>query len=257
MPSRQGTVSDSRLDNSFISDSSDDEQVSELRDWAATDFWLGKKYFELNLLRCIIKDHPCCDPATLESHLHEKSQRYPYEQNLKFLQDQLHRNLWRDTDAEYKDLIVTVGRIQRLGTTHDKIQLKKSLNHFGGNPAGGMPSDTETSRSPVPQPTSFPALNSATPPKPNERPKKAAATPAAGKAAEQAASPRHVTTLELYGDSIGEAPNYTYRRCPALAEATMTFRGRTLESSGRTVKEAKQQVAKAACTEFGLSVPSK
>jgi hypothetical protein len=59
-------MSDSRLDDSFMSDSSDDEQVSELRDWAATDFWLGKKYFELSLLRCIIKDHPCCEPTTLE-----------------------------------------------------------------------------------------------------------------------------------------------------------------------------------------------
>jgi hypothetical protein len=36
----------------------------------------------------------------------------------------------------------------------------------------------------------------------------------------------------------------------------MTFRGRTLESSAKTVKEAKQQVAKAACVEFGLHVPS-
>jgi hypothetical protein len=49
-----------------MSDSSDDEQVSELRDWTATDFWLGKKYFELSLLRCIIKDHACCGPTTLE-----------------------------------------------------------------------------------------------------------------------------------------------------------------------------------------------
>jgi hypothetical protein len=49
-----------------MGDSSNDEEVSDLRDWAATDFWLGKKYFEFTLLRVIVKDHSVCDPKTLE-----------------------------------------------------------------------------------------------------------------------------------------------------------------------------------------------
>lgn len=249
-------MSESRLDDSFISDSSDDEQVADLRDWAATDFWLGKKYFELSLLRCIINDHPCCEPTTLESYLHEKTQDYPYEQNLRVLQDQLQHDLWRDTRTEYKDLIVTVGRIQRLGTAHDKTHLKRSLRHFGGDPARGVPSDTETSRAPVSPPTltsPFPAEAS---PQSNERPRRPKGRHMPEEDAGEMASPLHVVALEEYGDSVGESPHYSFRRSQPLAETTMTFRGRTLESSGKTVKEAKQQVAKAACAEFGLHVPS-
>jgi len=249
-------MSDSRLDDSFMSDSSDDEQVSELRDWAATDFWLGKKYFELSLLRCIIKDHPCCEPTTLESLLHDRSQLYPYDQNLKFLQDQLHQDLWRDTGTEYRDLIVTVGRIQRLGTTHDRTHLKKSLSHFGGNPASNEPSDTGPSRASVSPPISSSPVRPETTPESNERPRRPTGTSPTGGTADETASPLHVVALEHYASSVGESPNYTYRRCMPQAETTMTFRGRTLESSGRTIKEAKQQVAKAACTELGLRVPS-
>jgi len=257
MASRQDTVTDPRLDDSFLSDSSDDEQVSELRDWTATDFWLGKKYFELNLLRMIIKDHPCCEPTTLESYLHERSQDYPFDQHLKYLQDQLHRDLWRDTSTQYKDLIVTVGRVQRLGTSQDKSQLKKSINHFGGNPARVVRCDWETSRASASPPTPSSPLCPAAP-ESKERPSRPAGAPAPAPrgAAEETASPLHVSTLERYGNSIGESPNYTFRRCLPLTETTMTFRGHTLEASGRTLKEAKQQVAKAACAEFGLHVPS-
>lgn len=236
-----------------MSDSSDDEQVSELRDWTTTDFWLGKKYFELSLLRCIIKDHACCGPTTLESHLHERLRKYPYSQNLRYLQIQLPRNLWCDTEAEYRDLVVTIGRVQRLGTTREKTRLKQSLSHFGGNPALDILSETEINRPSTSPPTLSSPLHPGTS---TQRPRNGARTPQPGRATDETASPMHVVALEEYGASIGESPNYTYRRRPAIAETTMTFRGRTLESSAKTVKEAKQQVAKAACVEFGLHVPS-
>lgn len=153
-------------------------------------------------------------------------------------------------------MITTVGRIQRLGTTHDKSQLKKSLNRFGGDPGRAMRSDLETSRASVSPPTPSSPVDLDALSESRARPRRSTAASTPRGAAEETASPLHVTTLEKYGDSIGESPNYTFRRCPALAETTMTFRGRTLESSGRTVKEAKQLMAKAACVEFGQHVPS-
>jgi hypothetical protein len=192
----------------------------------------------------------------VQSLLFEREHHYPFDQNVKYLQDQLRRELWRDTCTEYDDLMVTIGRIQRLGTAEDKTRLKKSLNRFGGDPASDVQRDRETSP-PTPSPPMPSSPTHAFTQQPNGARRRSPDMTTSGPPTDATASPLHISTLQEYGNAIGEVPNYTretHDGPPPQTDVTVTFLGRTLSSRARTARKAKQQVAKAACAELGLHV---
>jgi dsRNA-specific ribonuclease len=68
----------------------------------------------------------------------------------------------------------------------------------------------------------------------------------------------HVTKLKEYGDAIRESPKYshfTIASDPPTTYMTVQFGGHKLETTGRSIKEAKQQLAMLLCAELGLHIP--
>jgi dsRNA-specific ribonuclease len=68
----------------------------------------------------------------------------------------------------------------------------------------------------------------------------------------------HVIKLKEYGDAIGESPKYdhfTVTGSPPTTHMTVHFGGHRLETIGRSIKDAKQQLAMLLCAELDLHVP--
>jgi hypothetical protein len=189
--------------------------------------------------------------------LYERLHNFPVEQNIKFLQDQLPRQFWRDTHVNYEDLMIITGRIQRMGNADHKDHIRKILARSGDAPRFATRPDvpispTSSSQSPTLSP------KGASPSITKPMAKSCRVSTPQELTTRGSASPMHVIKLKEYGDSIRESPKYdhfTVTGNPPTTYMTVQFGGHTLETTGRSIKEAKQQLAMLLCAELDLHVP--
>jgi hypothetical protein len=178
-----------------------------------------------------------------------------FDQIIEILPDKFHPDLWRSSTNDFRSLMITIGRVQRIGATSDKEFLDRNLIPFGGASAYKIQTDEiplctllPTSSAPSSSPQSSATLG------------RALAPTESGHRDCEGASPMHVVALKEYGDSVGQRPKYIYQTFasnPSATEMTVEICGRTFHTVGRSVKQARQRSAMAACADLGLHVPHK